>query len=351
MRIVLLVCAAVPALGAQALDRAPGPGGPIEVSACDPAVADGLTRRARQALSSPGEKADLLVKAHTACPGRAELLLEAAQILARSHEFDRSLLLADEFLGSVSASVGGMLAVADIQLRAQRFEQASGTASEVLRRDPANATALKLHGNATYFLGRSTEAEAIFLRLLDKYPADAEGAYMLGRIYYQENRLEHAAAQFQKVLRLEPRNYKAYDNLALCHEALGDPEAAIRHFLAAIQIVEKDHPDYDWPYANLASLLLDQGDAQRAYEAAGAAARRNPGSARNFYLGGKALARLGRHEDARKWLERSSLLDRTYSEPVYLLISVYRRLGEEASAAAAAEKFRMLKASEPDERR
>ena len=351
MRIVLVVCAAVPALGAQVPARAPGPGGPIEASACDPAAASELTRRARGALPSPGEAAGLLVEAHTACPERGELLLEAAQILARIHEFDRSLLLADEFLRSVSASVPGMLAVADIQLRAQRFEEASKTASEVLHRDPANATALKLHGNATYFLGRSAEAEAIFLRLLDKYPADAEAAYMLGRIYYQENRLKHAAAQFQKVLRLEPRNYKAYDNLALCHEALGEPEAAIRHFLAAIQIVEKDHPDYDWPYANLASLLLDQGDAQRAYEAAGAAARRNPRSARNFYLGGKALAHLGRNEDARKWLERSSLLDPSYSEPVYLLIRVYRRLGAEASAAAAAERFRKLKASEPDERR
>ena len=342
---------AVAALAAQV-------GGPVSVRGsrpaglpCDSVSARHLADQARRPALAPNEAADLLVEAHRSCPENGDPLLEAAQLLARGREIDRALQLAGEFLRQDGASLHGMLAIADIQLRAQRFDDASDTAAEVLRKDPGNAAALKLQGNAEYFLGRSDKAEAVFLRLLDRHPADVEGAYMLGRIYYQENRFDHAAAQFQKVLRLEPRNYKAYDNLGLCHQALGNPEQATRHFLAAIQIVETDHPEYDWPYANLASLLIDQGDPQRAYEAAGTAARRNPYSARNFYLGGKALTNLGRHEDARRWLERSAQLDPTYSEPVYLLITVYRRLGDAASAEQAIDKFRKLKASEPDERR
>ncbi len=80
---------------------------------------------------------------------------------------------------------------------------------------------------------------------------------MLGRIYYQEARLDYAVGQFQRVLKINPRSYKAYDNLGLCYEALGDTELAIRYYLAAIKLVEKDHPEYDWPYANLANLLVD----------------------------------------------------------------------------------------------
>ncbi len=342
---------ALPALAAQTVHPAGGPGRGAVAPSCDSASADRLASQARQPALDPAEAGKLLAEAYRACPARNGILLEAARALARARDFDRAVQLAREFLDQDADSVPGLLVAADIQLRAQRFEDASSTAAAVLRRDPGNATAMKLLGNSTYFLGQSAEAEGIFLRLLDRYPADTEAAYMLGRIYYQENRFGHAAAQFQKVVRLDPRNHKAYDNLGLCHEALGETEKAIQHFLAAIQIVEAEHPDYDWPYANLASLLIDQGDLQRGYEAAGTAARRNPYSARNFYLGGKALAGLERIEDARKWLERSARLDPAYTEPVYLLARIYGLLGEDELAKRSIKRFRELKAVEPDERR
>ena len=76
-------------------------------------------------------------------------------------------------------------------------------------------------------------------------------------------------------------------------------------------------PDYDWPCANLASLLIDQGDPDRGYDPAFAAARRNPHSVRNFFLGGKAQALSGRNLEALKWLQPSTDLDRGDSKPWY----------------------------------
>jgi tetratricopeptide (TPR) repeat protein len=186
---------------------------------------------------------------------------------------------------------------------------------------------------------------------LDRHPDDAEGAYMLGRIYYQEGRIDQSMGQFERVLKLSPRDYKAWDNLGLCWQAAGDSEKATAHFLQAIKIAETDNPDYDWAYANLAELLLGQGDAERAFNAAAKAANRNPASARNFYIGAKALERLGRMELCLNWVQRAAALDPSYPEPQYLLARVYQRMGQTDKAEEARNRFRELKAKDPGKRR
>jgi tetratricopeptide (TPR) repeat protein len=150
---------------------------------------------------------------------------------------------------------------------------------------------------------------------------------------------------------MNPRAYKAWYNLGHCYQALGDTEAATRHFLTAIKLVEKDHPDYDWAYANLSELLLKSGDADKAYAAAAKAADRNPMSARNFFLGGKALDKLGKTDLALNWLQRSAALDPSYPEPYYLLSRLYQRLGDKEKAEEASRKFSALKAAQPGKKR
>jgi superkiller protein 3 len=158
-------------------------------------------------------------------------------------------------------------------------------------------------------------------------------------------------AQFQRVLKVDPRNYKAWDNLGLCYDALGQTEEAIRHFLTSIKLVETDHPEYDWPYANLADLLLRQNRYQEGYQAATKAAKRNPYSARNFLIGGQALAKLERQADAVKWLERSVELDPDFPDALYALGQLQLRMGEKEKGAATLKRFREAKAKAPSKRR
>ena len=116
-------------------------------------------------------------------------------------------------------------------------------------------------------------------------------------------------------------------------------------------MVETDHPEYDWPYGNLADLLLENDDFERAFAAASKAADRNPYAARNFYLGGKALCKMQKVDLCVNWLERSVSLDANYPEPLYLLARVYGQLGQEQKAKQALEKFREVKAKAPTVRR
>jgi tetratricopeptide (TPR) repeat protein len=242
-------------------------------------------------------------------------------------------------------------ACANALLISRRFDEAKAAANGILRTDPSNAAAMKIKGNAEYFMGQYGAAMDTFIALLDRHPTDEEGAYMLGRIYYQEGHIEQAMGQFDRVLKLNPQSYKAWDNLGLCWEARGDEEKAIASYLQAIKLVEKDHPEYDWAYANLANLLVRMGDAERAYAAAVKAANRNPNSARNFYIGAKALEKLGKTELCLNWLQRAVALDPNYSEPQYLLSRVYHKLGQDDKAEEARKKFLALKAKEPSQRR
>ncbi len=147
------------------------------------------------------------------------------------------------------------------------------------------------------------------------------------------------------------QSYKAYHSPGFGYQARGENEFATRNFLTAIKMVETEHPDDDWPFANLADLLLDDNDFEKAYAAASKAADRNPYSARNFYIGGKALCKLQKMDLCVNWLERSVALDQNYPEPLYLLSKAYAQMGREEKAREMLEKFRVVKAKAPQARR
>ncbi len=252
---------------------------------------------------------------------------------------------------SLRANVSDTLLQANALFKAQHLTEAKNLADEVLRIEPANPAALEIKGNVQYLQGDSSAAIGTFIGLLESHPENQEAPYMLGRIYYQEGLVDQAMGQFQRLLKLNPASYKAYDNLGLCYEAKSDENQAIRHLLASIKLTEKDHLNYDLAYADLAELLLKTGDPEKAFGAASKAAERNPYSARNFYLGGKALEQLGKHELCLNWLRRSAALDPNYPEPQFLLARVYRRVGDPAKADAAQKTFLELRAKSPATRK
>ena len=310
--------------------------------------ADGLTAMEKHQYDAAGRK---FQQALDACPKQKAMLLDLALAHARNRDYPTAIRAAQEFLEAEPSSIPGRLALANVYFMAQRFPESRAQCDQVLRFDSNNVTALKLKGNINYLSGDFASAENTFVGLLDSQPQDEEASYMLGRIYYMEGRIDYAAGQFQRVLKINPQNYKAYDNLGLCYQARGETEMATRYFLTAIKLVETDHPEYDWPYANLAELLLENNDFERAFAAASKAADRNPTAARNFFIGAKALCKLQKIDLCVNWLERSVSLDPNYPEPLYLLSKAYAQTGQEAKAKETLERFREVKARAPQTRR
>jgi tetratricopeptide (TPR) repeat protein len=269
-----------------------------------------IVARARQAYES--RKFDLSIsgfeRALNVCPQRARILQELAQA----------------------------------QLMAQRFEASVDSLRRLTKLAPDNAMAHKLLGDALYLWGKETEAEQSLRTALTVDPKFEPALYALGRIYYQQNRFPEAVEQFQKVIDLDPKNYRAHDNLGLCYDAMSRDADALRHFLKALDLVHKDHPEYDWAYANLANFFLKRDQYEKAFQFAAEAAGRNPASARNFFLTGKALVELNKQELSLKWLERAVTLDPDYREAHYLLARTYQKLSRQGDAEKELAKFRDL---------
>jgi tetratricopeptide (TPR) repeat protein len=222
---------------------------------------------------------------------------------------------------------------------AKAFGRAAQEFSEALKVCPQRDAILISLGQTQYLAGDEAAAEQT-LRQVDQPAA----RYALGRLFYEQSRYAEAAAQLERVVAREPENYRAHDNLALAYDALQRDSDALRHFFRALDLVKDKHRDYDWAYANLAEFFLKRDQFEKAFQLAAEAAERNSGRARNFYLAGQALAKLGQAQNSLKWLQRAVELDPAHAEAHYQLGQSLRRLGRDDEAKAHLETFRTLKA-------
>ncbi len=277
-------------------------------------------------------------------------LLRASE-LYESRNYGQSARLFQEALPLCPQRLPVLLNIAKSQFMEQAFEAASETLDDAVRRDPANPTALKLRGDVLYLLGQEQEAEKSILTAIKYDPHNPEPYYALGRIYYQQNRFAESIAQFSKVLELDPKSFRAHDNMGLAFEGLNNNTRAMEQYQRALALVHKDHPDYDWVYGNVSNLLYKEGNYSSAFQFAAEAANRNPSSGRNFYLGGKALARLGKPDLAAKWLEKALTLDASLSEAHYQYAHVLRKIGKPEDADRELKIFQETKVKEPQKRR
>jgi tetratricopeptide (TPR) repeat protein len=276
--------------------------------------------------------------------GECPSVLEQARMAYESRRFEFAVA---EFERALSLCPDGgriLLFLAQAQLMAQRFEPSLQTIQRLISAEPKNTDALKLQGDILYLAGREPEAEKSLLAALEVDPKHDASRYALARIYYQQSRFPEAAALFKQIIEHEPNNYRAHDNLALCYASLHQDANALKHFLKALDLVHKAHPEYDTVYANAANFFLDREQYQKAFQLAAEAAKRNPASARNFFLTGKALVKLDKQDLSVKWFKQAAELDPAYTEPHYWLAQVYRRLGQAEDADRELQKFKELNA-------
>jgi tetratricopeptide (TPR) repeat protein len=271
-----------------------------------------------------------------------DLLADAADLSAR-REFASAATRLDLAPADCRNDERVLLELARAHVLAGQFDKSLAASARLVALHPRSVAAWRAKADAHYLLGQDDDAEGSLLRALAIEPENEEAAYSLGRVYYYRSRYPQACAMFEKVTARNPGAYKAWDNLGLCQEGMGQPDAARKSYLRAIELVHKAHPGYDWPYANLAGLLLKNGENRQAFDLAVEASARNPNSAQNFYLAAKALTKLDQWGKSVRWLVRAVELEASYPEPHYLLGQVYRKLGKPAESDREFLRFKELK--------
>ena len=84
--------------------------------------------------------------------------------------------------------------------------------------------------------GRLDAALDSFDQLVEQAPDFAEAWNKRATVHYLLGDYRASAADIQKTLELEPRHFGALSGLGLIYDALGEPEAALRSFEAALAL-------------------------------------------------------------------------------------------------------------------
>ena len=180
-------------------------------------------------------------------------------------------------------------------------------------------------------------------------PREPRYPYTLGRLDYDDRQYKPAAENFKKALELDPNFMKAYDNLGLTYEALGQFDDAVRMYQRALGLNRNQPVPLLWPPLNLGTLLIKLSRLEEAETCLQESLRYDPRFPKAHLQMGLLLEKEKKDEEAIRELSRSAEYDPTYPEPHYVLGRIYQRIGDKAKADAELQTFQKLKQKKPRE--
>jgi len=192
-------------------------------------------------------------------------------------------------------------------------------------------------------LGKREWSRPELLKLQQSYPDKPIYPYWMGRLEYLDQRFQAAVIRFREALKLDPQFTRAWDNLGLAYEALGQHPEAVHSYEEANRLNRQSRLASSWPPLNLGSLLLKLDRLNDSEVCLRESLAYDPKSAKAHYQLAVLLEKQGKLEDAVAQLKESSASDPSYAEPHYALNRIYRRQGQLQNAQAALEAFQKLK--------
>jgi tetratricopeptide (TPR) repeat protein len=136
---------------------------------------------------------------------------------------------------------------------------------------------------------------------------------------------------------------RAYNNLGLCYDSLGQFDEAIQSFTRAIELNRRQEKPSAWPPLNLAVSLIALNRLDEAVAQLHEALSYNPEFPQAHYQLGLVLEKERKFEEAIAPLQRAMELDPLYPEPHYTLGRIYQREGKREEAQEQIEKFKKLR--------
>lgn len=192
-------------------------------------------------------------------------------------------------------------------------------------------------------LHRSDWARTELEKLAAAQPQNSLYLYWLARLDYDAQNYSTAVAKLQKVIELDPRMMRAYDNLGLCYDYMGQPEAAIQSYQHAIELNRIQSKPSPWPHVDLAVTLISTNQLADAEKSLRDALRYDEQLPQAHYQLGRLLEMRGDYPAAVESLRRATDLDSAYPDPHLLLGRIYHRMGEGNRAETEIEQYQRLK--------
>ena len=185
-------------------------------------------------------------------------------------------------------------------------------------------------------------------KLAGSTPRDPRYPYWLGRLDYDAQNFTSAMVHMKKALDIDPVFMKAYDNLGLCQEALGQLEPAIQTYEQAIKLNSSQHVPSAWPPLNLGILLVKLGRLDEAEIVLRESLRDDPRFPKAHYQMGLLLEKQGKLDLAISELNLAAQFDPDYPEPHYALGKIHRKRGNTRMADDEFKSFQKLTLAKKD---
>jgi tetratricopeptide (TPR) repeat protein len=189
-------------------------------------------------------------------------------------------------------------------------------------------------------LGRAEDAAKHLTRLSELHPDQPLYLYWLARLDYYDRRYDTAVEKLQRVVRMDPGSARAWDNLGLSFDMLGEQAEAEKAFERAAELNRKLPSPSAWTPHNYGCLLFRMQKFPQAEKSLREALGYDPRFAQAHYYLGRVLEKLGRNEEAITELKTAADLDSTLAEPLYSLGLLYRRLGRLDESKLALEQYK-----------
>ena len=175
-----------------------------------------------------------------------------------------------------------------------RAREALERGTALARRYPDDPLILNFLGAVNAVAGRLDEAAANLTKALKIRPGYAEAHNSLGNVLSELGKHQQALASYAKALRIKPDYAEAHNNLGNVLNGLGKHQQAIDCYSRALKLV----PDYADAYYNLANTLAELGQFERAIACYSKALQLAPGFAEAHNSLANALSDSGKHEQA-----------------------------------------------------
>ncbi len=179
-------------------------------------------------------------------------------------------------------------------------------------------------------------------RLAEGNPQNPLYLYWLARLDYDAREYTATVSKLRRVIELDPNMMRAYNNLGLGYDALGQFDEAIQNFTRAIELNRRQEHPSAWPPLNLAVSLIRLSRFDEAEARLHEALSYNPKFPQAHYELGMVLEKERKFEEAIAPLQRAIELDPLYPEPHYALGRIYQRQGKREAAQEQMEKFKKL---------
>jgi putative PEP-CTERM system TPR-repeat lipoprotein len=216
--------------------------------------------RARVAAKDYARALESVNKALAIAPDDTEATELAVNLFIRAGRQDEAAALARSLQQRMPDSVIGYGLLGDVEMSRRNYAAAAAAYESVLKRKQATPAAIRLH-RALFAGGRSAQAQAMADAWLQERPRDAQFLFYLGSAALGAKDFGTAEARFAEVVKLQPDNAWALNNLAWTMHRQGK-RGGLAHSERANQLLPNTPALMDtW-----AALLADDGNLRQALE-------------------------------------------------------------------------------------